>query len=107
LRISTDRPLRETRPFSPRFVLDRVPYAIEATKVDSSRPFTPLMAYFPLIRAYAQRYDMWSGIGTVMALMIPFSITFFHVLTAFLLVWFLSGLPLAPGAGLSYAPATH
>jgi aminobenzoyl-glutamate transport protein len=65
---------------------------------------TPMGAYFPLILAYAQRYEKHSGIGTILALMLPYSITFFVVWTVFLIVWFLAGVPLGPGAGLHYAP---
>jgi aminobenzoyl-glutamate transport protein len=65
---------------------------------------TPMGAYFPLILAYARRYDKGSGMGSILALMIPYSITFLVVWTVFLIVWFLAGLPLGPGAGLHYAP---
>jgi aminobenzoyl-glutamate transport protein len=66
---------------------------------------TPMGAYLPLMLAYAQRYEKRSGIGTILALMLPYSITFFVVWTAFLLVWYLAGLPVGPGAGLEYVPA--
>jgi aminobenzoyl-glutamate transport protein len=63
---------------------------------------TPLMSYFPLIVAFAQRYDPKAGIGTIMAMMMPYSIAFFLGWTAFLIIWFLFGLPLGPGAGIYY-----
>jgi aminobenzoyl-glutamate transport protein len=65
---------------------------------------TPMGAYVPLILAYAQRYEKRSGIGTILALMLPYSVTFFVVWTVFLIVWFLAGIPLGPDAGLHYAP---
>ncbi len=65
---------------------------------------TPLMSYFPLIVAFAQRYDKRAGIGTIMAMMMPYSITFFIGWTLFLIIWFLFGLPLGPGAGIYYQP---
>jgi aminobenzoyl-glutamate transport protein len=65
---------------------------------------TPMGAYFPLILAYAQRYEKRCGMGTILALMIPYSITFFVLWTVFLIVWFVAGAPLGPGAGLHYAP---
>ncbi|HYN85257.1 MAG TPA: AbgT family transporter [Pyrinomonadaceae bacterium] len=66
---------------------------------------TPLMSYFPLVVAFAQRYDKRAGIGTVMATMLPYSITFFILWTTLLVVWYLLGLPLGPGAGIPYTPS--
>lgn len=63
---------------------------------------SPLMAYFPLIVAFAQKYEPKAGIGTLMALMMPYSIAFFVGWTLFLIVWFYFGLPLGPGAELFY-----
>jgi aminobenzoyl-glutamate transport protein len=63
---------------------------------------TPLMSYFPLVVAFAQRYDKSAGIGTIMATMIPYSVTFFVLWTLLLVVWYLLGLPLGPGAGIEY-----
>ncbi len=63
---------------------------------------SPLMAYFPLIVAFAQKYDPKAGIGTLMALMMPYSIAFFFGWTLFLIIWFYSGLPLGPGAEMFY-----
>ncbi len=63
---------------------------------------SPLMAYFPLIVAFAQKYDPKAGVGTLMALMMPYSITFFFGWTLFLIVWFYFGLPLGPGAEIFY-----
>ena len=67
---------------------------------------TPLMSYFPLVVAFAQRYDKQAGIGTIMATMLPYSVTFFVLWTLLLIVWYLLGLPLGPGAGIYYTPAT-
>ena len=66
---------------------------------------TPLMSYFPLVVAFAQRYDKKAGIGTVMATMLPYSVTFFILWTLLLIAWYLLGLPLGPGAGIYYQPA--
>lgn len=63
---------------------------------------SPLMSYFPLIVAFAQKYDPKAGIGTLMALMMPYSVAFFVGWTLFLVVWFYLGLPLGPGAELFY-----
>ncbi|MCD9185712.1 MAG: AbgT family transporter [Pyrinomonadaceae bacterium] len=63
---------------------------------------SPLMSYFPLIVAFAQKYDGRAGIGTLMALMMPYSVAFFVGWTLFLVIWFYLGLPLGPGAELFY-----
>ncbi|HRJ88773.1 MAG TPA: AbgT family transporter [Pyrinomonadaceae bacterium] len=63
---------------------------------------TPLMSYFPLIVAFAQKYDPKAGIGTIMSLMIPYSIVFFIGWTLFLVAWYLLELPLGPGAEIFY-----
>ena len=63
---------------------------------------SPLMAYFPLIVAFAQKYDPKAGIGTLMALMMPYSVAFFFGWTLFLIIWFYFALPLGPGAEMFY-----
>ncbi|HBE82415.1 MAG TPA: AbgT family transporter [Pyrinomonadaceae bacterium] len=63
---------------------------------------TPLMSYFPLIVAFARKYDPKAGIGTIMSLMIPYSIVFFIGWTLFLVAWYLLELPLGPGAEIFY-----
>jgi len=59
---------------------------------------TPIMAYFPLIVVFAARYDKRSGIGTVIALMLPYFIALMIVWTLFFAAWYLLGIPLGPGA---------
>jgi len=59
---------------------------------------TPIMAYFPLIVVFAARYDKSSGIGTVIALMLPYAIIIAVVWTLFFAAWYLLGIPLGPGS---------
>jgi len=61
---------------------------------------TPLMGYFPLILTFAQKYEPRAGVGTMIALMLPYSLAFFAVWVALLLVWIGLGLPMGPGAPL-------
>jgi aminobenzoyl-glutamate transport protein len=63
---------------------------------------TPLMQYFPVIIAFAQKYDRNAGIGTLVAMMLPYSILFLLGWSAFFAIWMLTGLPLGPGAPLGY-----
>jgi aminobenzoyl-glutamate transport protein len=61
---------------------------------------SPMMSYFALIVAFVQRYDKQAGLGTVVATMLPYSVSFLIVWTALLVGWVLAGLPLGPGAGV-------
>jgi aminobenzoyl-glutamate transport protein len=61
---------------------------------------TPMMSYFALIVAFSERYEPKSGIGTIIALMLPYSIVFLLCWMLFLVAWMLIGLPVGPGAGL-------
>ena len=63
-----------------------------------SNVITPLMAYFPLIVIFAQRYQKSSGIGTVVAMMIPYVVILSVLWTLFFVAWYLLGIPLGPGA---------
>jgi aminobenzoyl-glutamate transport protein len=54
---------------------------------------TPIMAYFPLIVVFAARYDRRSGIGTVIALMLPYFVLMSVAWTVFYLIWFALGVP--------------
>ncbi|MCL2412924.1 MAG: AbgT family transporter, partial [Bacteroidales bacterium] len=63
---------------------------------------TPMMVYFALVIVYFQKYDKKSGIGTIIATMLPYSIALLISWTALLIVWILLELPLGPGASLFY-----
>lgn len=65
---------------------------------------TPLLPYFPLIVVFCKRYVKNSGIGTLVALMLPYSITLMVAWTAFLLAFWALGLPLGVGASYTYLP---
>ncbi len=54
---------------------------------------TPLNAYFAMIVVFAQKYQKDAGVGTVIALMLPYVIVLCVVWTAFLAIWHLLGLP--------------
>jgi len=67
----------------------------------STNIITPLLPYFPLIVVFCQKYVKGSGIGTLLAMMLPFSATLLVVWSAFLLGFWMLGIPL--GVGSSYA----
>jgi aminobenzoyl-glutamate transport protein len=57
---------------------------------------TPLMAYFALILTYVQRYDKHAGVGTMVAMMIPYTAVILIVWTLFLVLWVALGIPFGP-----------
>ncbi|MBR9974861.1 MAG: AbgT family transporter [Bacteroidetes bacterium] len=63
---------------------------------------TPMMSYFALIVAYAEKYDDTYGIGTIISTMLPYSLVFGFVWTLLLIAWMLFGLPVGPDGPLHY-----
>ena len=61
---------------------------------------TPLMAYFALMLGLVKQYDKDAGMGTLMSLLMPY--TLFYGLTWLILfsIWFLTGAPMGPGGPL-------
>ena len=68
-----------------------------------TNPLSPLFTYMPVILGYARRYDKKAGLGTIIANMLPFSITFAAVWTIQVIIWVSLNLPLGPGGGI-YLP---
>lgn len=61
---------------------------------------SPLMSYFPIIVGFAAKYskneeDM--GMGTIIAMMLPYSMAFLFAWTGLFLIWTFLGLPIGPG----------
>jgi aminobenzoyl-glutamate transport protein len=65
---------------------------------------TPLMPYFPLVVVFCQKYVKHTGVGTLVALMLPYSVAFLLLWTVFLLGYWWLGLPLGLGASYVYPP---
>lgn len=61
---------------------------------------TPLMSYFPLILTFIHKYEPKGGIGTLIAIMLPYSAAFLFGWSLLLLGWIALGLPMGPGAPL-------
>ncbi len=70
----------------------------------STNMITPLMQYFPVIIAFAMKYDRKAGIGTLISSMLPFSVAFIISWGLMFAAWILLDLPLGPGAPLQYVP---
>ena len=90
--------------FVPMFM--RRGYTPELTQVayrvgdSTTNIITPMMSYFALIVAFAQKYRKDAGLGTLTAIMLPYTVVFFVGWALLLLVWMWMGLPVGPGAGL-------
>ena len=88
--------------FIPMFMM--LGYSPELTQVayrigDScTNLITPMMSYFAMIVVFARKYDKKAGIGTLVSMMLPYSLFFLIGWTVLLVVWMITGLPLGPGA---------
>ncbi len=93
--------------FVPMFMF--LGYTPELTQVayrigdSATNIISPMMSFFALIIVYFQKYQKQSGIGTLVATMIPYTIVFFVGWMILLVAWILIGLPLGPGSGI-YLP---
>ncbi len=65
---------------------------------------TPLMAYFPLILGFCRRWDASMGVGSLLALMLPYALTFMAAGALMTGLWVVFDWPLGPGAQVSYTP---
>jgi aminobenzoyl-glutamate transport protein len=94
--------------FVPMFML--LGFTPELTQVayrigdSTTNVITPMMSYFALIVAFAQKYKKDAGIGTIIATMLPYTVVFLICWAIFLLGWMLLELPVGPGAGLYLQP---
>ncbi len=87
--------------FAPIFVplllnLGVAPEAVLAAYRVADSPInaiTPLNAYFALVVGFAQKYDKNAGVGTVVALMLPYVVWMFLLWTALFAMWQVLGLP--------------
>ncbi len=64
---------------------------------------SPLMSYFAVIVAFAEKYDEDIGLGTLISVMLPFSVAFLIGWTTLLIIWFFAGLPIGPGISMMLA----
>ncbi len=59
---------------------------------------SPLMSYFAVIVTFAQQYDEDAGIGTLISSMLPYTLVFLVGWIAMMIIWYVTGLPIGPGA---------
>jgi aminobenzoyl-glutamate transport protein len=95
--------------FAPVFIpiftrLDVAPQTLLAAYRIGDGPtnvLTPLMVYLPFILTVVQRYKRDAGLGTVVAMMLPYTLWILVAWVALFVVWFLLGIPLGPGSPVS------
>jgi aminobenzoyl-glutamate transport protein len=58
---------------------------------------TPLNVYLAVMVGFAQKYVKDAGIGTIVALMLPYTMVLLVLWTLLLIVWNMFGIPLGPG----------
>jgi aminobenzoyl-glutamate transport protein len=61
---------------------------------------TPMNPYMIIVLVELQRYRKNAGFGTLIALMLPYTVVFSIIWIAMLLLWMSTGLPLGPGGEL-------
>ncbi|KIL50816.1 aminobenzoyl-glutamate transporter [Jeotgalibacillus alimentarius] len=89
-------------------IMMKLGYAPEFTQVlyriadSTTNIISPLMPYFAIVIAFAQKYDKKVGIGTLISTMIPYTIVFSIVWVIMLLVFMYTGIDLGPGANIFY-----
>jgi aminobenzoyl-glutamate transport protein len=72
----------------------------------STNIITPMMSYFGLIMAFVARYEPKAGVGTLIAMMLPYSVAFLTFWSMFFFLWtFILGFPVGPASPTYYTPA--
>lgn len=78
--------------YSPEFIQLAYRIGDSATNI-----IAPLMTYFAVIIGFAKKYDKDAGIGTIIATMLPYSVTYLVGWILLIVVWYYLGLPIGPG----------
>ena len=66
---------------------------------------TPLNSYMLIILAVMHKYRARAGLGTLIALMVPYSMVLGLAWTTLLVIWYFTGAPLGPASPLHYLPS--
>jgi aminobenzoyl-glutamate transport protein len=94
--------------FVPMFMLLGI--SPEATQMayrvgdSSTNMIAPLLSYIPLILVAMRRYKSNSSLGTLMALMLPYSFAIIVCWSLFMLAWLYLGIPIGPGSPTFVTP---
>ncbi|MBM7713369.1 aminobenzoyl-glutamate transport protein [Bacillus thermophilus] len=63
----------------------------------STNIITPLNVYVPMLLTFMKQYDHKAGFGTLLSLMMPYSIIFLFSWIVMFVLWSIAGLPIGPG----------
>ncbi len=66
----------------------------------TTNAITPIYPYIPIAIGMAKKYDKDFGMGSLISMMLPYSIAFLAIWIVQLIVWVVFNLPLGPGAGI-------
>ncbi|MGX7595772.1 AbgT family transporter [Planococcus plakortidis] len=66
----------------------------------STNIITPLNPYILIVLAFMREYDKKAGLGTLISMMLPYSLIFFGVWLVMMVIFALTGLPIGPGISL-------
>ncbi|MGB5831688.1 MAG: AbgT family transporter [Thiohalocapsa sp.] len=80
--------------------LTQAAYRVGDSVTNGITPFNP---YLVIILAFARRYRPEAGLGTLLALMLPYALAFAPVWSLLLILWVVAGWQLGPGGSLFYA----
>jgi aminobenzoyl-glutamate transport protein len=72
---------------------------LAAYRVSDSAPnvINPLLPHFALVIGFARQYDRHAGVGTIVAMMLPYTAITFVAWALLFFAWYLLGLPFGPG----------
>jgi aminobenzoyl-glutamate transport protein len=72
---------------------------LAAYRVSDSPPnvINPLLPHFALVIGFAQRYEKNAGVGTIVAMMLPYTAITFIAWILIFFAWYWLGLPFGPG----------
>ena len=66
----------------------------------TTNAITPIYPYIPIAIGMAKKYDKNFGMGSLISMMLPYSIAFLLVWVIQMIVWVLFNLPLGPGVSV-------
>ncbi len=80
--------------------LTQAAYRVGDSVTNGITPFNP---YLVIILAFLRRYQPKAGLGTLLALMLPYALVFAGAWSLLLGLWIIADWPLGPGGGLYYS----
>jgi aminobenzoyl-glutamate transport protein len=81
--------------------LTQAAYRVGDSVTNGITPFNP---YLIIVLAFLRRFQPKAGLGTLLALLLPYTLVFAPVWAGLLGAWILLGWPLGPGGPLDYLP---